>query len=435
MLPKNTKMTTSKRKTAPAILRIILTMALIPGFALTVKAASPTIRQLEAAVDHNHCTTRQFQHMSFRHEGVWFVFYSDGRNFRYQTSANGGQSWRPATNPVAPAPNGSTSFDVLKVGEEVFISHVHYPLGRYDPKAAYARDPKRRGEYRAEGRVKRGQIEGRNIRWREDVNPGFTPDYGNLVRDSAGDFWIFTRDSGLGVVYRSRDADDISRWSPKAVCLPVQGRHAMDAAALDEGRIFVATVLTTSGRLYGNLFDGTDWSDDPVLLAESMTTVAGDDRRVAMKFDEAAQKLHVIYVDAGNHLRHRLLRAPYQPGDWSPGLERPGRKLADKVFTCALSTDSSQPPPGLVETYGLEKRAGRDQRERTGEIHVQRFDGRDKLGAPLLVSQPRTELNWYPNVNSDARDGLCVMYSRSTKPARPQKPLAVMVSVVPRVPW
>ena len=398
-------------------------------------AGQPVIRQLESSVDHNHCTTRQFQHMSFRHEGVWFVFYSDGQDFRYQTSADGGQSWRRGGAPVASAPNGSTSFDVLKVVDEVFVSHVHYPLGRYDPRAPYARDPKRRGEYRSEGRVKRGRIEGRTIRWLEDVDPGFVPDYCNLVRDSNGFFWVFTRDSGLGVVHRSRDAGEIAHWKPKAVCLPVEGRHAMDAAALDDGRLYVASVLTTGGRLVGGLYDGANWAKDPSLLSDGMTEVAGDDRRVALEFDEGNRRLHMIYVDLGNKLRHRSLRAPYRESDWSPGLGRPGRSLEECVFTCALSKDSSQPSRGFVVTYGLEKHVGRDRRERTGEIHVRRFDGLNLGKAPILVSQPGTRYNWYPNVNGDARAGLCVLYSRSADEARLQKPLAVMVSVVEPVPW
>ena len=33
-----------------------------------------TIRKIDGLIDHNHCTTRQFQHMTFHHEGVWFGF-------------------------------------------------------------------------------------------------------------------------------------------------------------------------------------------------------------------------------------------------------------------------------------------------------------------------------------------------------------------------
>ncbi|MFC1604413.1 hypothetical protein ACFL5F_05230 [Planctomycetota bacterium] len=66
------------------------------------------IREIESSVDHNHCTTRQFQHKTFFHDGVWFVFYSDGRDFWYQTSVDWGRTWRRAENlwtrrPMAPA--------------------------------------------------------------------------------------------------------------------------------------------------------------------------------------------------------------------------------------------------------------------------------------------------------------------------------------------
>lgn len=395
----------------------------------TGATAESVIREIESAVDHNHCTTRQFQHMSFHHEGVWFVFYSDGKDFRYQTSADGGKSWQRPEQSVDQAPNGSTSFDVLKIGDHVSVSHAVYPLGRYDVNAPYAKDPKRRSEYRHEGRIKRGRIEGHTIRWLADVNPGFTPDYSNLVQDSAGFYWTFSRESGEGIAYRSRKPDDITEWLAKTVCVPVQGRHAMDAAALDGGQLYVVSLLTTDGRLYGNLFNGERWGDKPILITDGVTTVAGDDRRLAIEFDPTSRRLHLIYVDAANTLRYRCLRPPYRPQGWQTGLSQAGQKLAAGVFTCALSVDSSQSPYGLVITYGLEKHAGRDERERIGELYARRFDGNRWQGEPMLVSQPGTIHNWYPNVNRDARHGLCVMYSRSVDKTRLQKPLAIMVSV------
>jgi len=392
-------------------------------------AAEPVICEIESAVDHNHCTTRQFQHMSFHHDGVWFVFYSDGKDFQYQTSADGGKSWQRAEQPVDQAPNGSTSFDVLKIGDHVYVSHAFYPLGRYDVNAPYAKDPKRRSEYRHEGRIKKGRIEGRTIRWLEDVNPGFTPDYSNLVQDSAGFYWVFSRESGEGIAHRSRKPNDITKWLPKTVSMPIQGRHAMDAAALDAGQLYVVSLLTTDGKLYGNLFDGERWGDKPIHIAGDVTTVAGDDRRLAIEFDPTNRRLHLAYVDAANILRYRCLRSPYRAQDWQPGLSQAGQKLAAGVFTCALSVDSSRSPYGLVITYGLQKHTGRDKRERTGELYARRFDGNRWQGEPMLVSQPGTIHNWYPNVNRDARHGLCVMYSRSVDNTRLGKPLAIMMSV------
>jgi len=405
------------------------------------------IREIEPAVDHNHCTTRQFQHKTCHHEGVWFVFYSDGRNFWYQTSGDSGKTWQRAETPVDQAPNGSTSFDVLKVDDTVYVSHAFYPLGRYDVNAPYAKDPARRGEYRHEGRIKKGRIEGQTIRWLEDVNPGFTPDYSNIVKsqvnplagspfapplgygqDTAGYFWVFTRES-QGVVYRSRQPNDITQWMPETVCIPVSGRHALDAAALEKGKLYAMSMLTTDGKIYGNLYDGQEWGREGILIADDVTTVAGDDRRLSLEFDLTQKRLHLIYVDANNILRYRYLNSPYRSEDWQPALSNPGLELATGVFTCALSVDASQTPYGLVITYGLEKHLGRDKRERTGELYARRFDGKEWQGKAILVSQPGTIHNWYPNVNQDVSDGLCVMYSRSVNKAYLGAPLAVMVSV------
>ena len=57
------------------------------------------------------------------------------------------------------------------------------------------------------------------------------------------------------------------------------------------------------------------------------------------------------------------------------------------------------------------------------------LDGKDWQGQPVLVSQPGTVHNWYPNVTRDVRNGLCVLYSRSVDRRDLGKPLAVMASV------
>jgi len=295
--------------------------------------------------------------------------------------------------------------------------------------APYARDPARQGEYTHEGRIKRGRIIGRHIRWSQDVDLGFTPDYSNLVRDSDGYLWVFTREDQQGTAHRSSKPNDIDRWEPESIFLPVKGRHALDAAALDDGKLYAASLLTTDGKLYGNLYDGEKWGDSPNLIADNLTTVAGDDRRLAIEFDPTQKRLHVIYVDAENRLRYRHLDPPYRRSDWQPTLSQSGLELASGIFTCALSVDSSSMPYGLVITYGLEKHVGKDKRQRTGELYARRFDGLEWRGEPILVSQPGTIHNWYPNVNQDVRAGLCVLYSRSKDREHLGVPLAVMVSV------
>ena len=94
-----------------------------------------------------------------------------------------------------------------------------------------------------------------------------------------------------------------------------------------------------------------------------------------------------------------------------------------------LSVDTTKTPYHLMITYGLERHVGKDKRERMGELYVRRFDRNEWQGKPVLISQPGTIHNWYPNVNQDVRNGLAVMYSRSLDKADLGKALAVMVSV------
>ncbi|MCP4262559.1 MAG: hypothetical protein GY774_34415 [Planctomycetes bacterium] len=318
---------------------------------------------------------------------------------------------------------------MLKIGDIVYISHAFYPLGRYDVTATYARDPARRSEYRHEGRIKKGRIEGRSIRWLSDVNPGFTPDYSNIVQDTAGYFWVFTRENQQGVAHRSRKPNNIEQWLSEIVCMPIRGRHAMDAAALDDGKLYVISMLTSDGQLYGNLYDGRQWGHAAALISDSVTDVAGDDRRISIEFDPTCKRLHLIYVDCNNKLRYRCLDSPYRVEDWQPSFSRPGRQIATDVFTCALSVDTVQTPYSLMITYGHQKHVGRDKRERTGSLYARRFDGKQWKAETILLSQPESIHNWYPSVNRDVSNGLCVMYSRSVDQAHLGKPLAVMVSV------
>ena len=80
-------------------------------------------------------------------------------------------------------------------------------------------------------------------------------------------------------------------------------------------------------------------------------------------------------------------------------------------------------------TYGLEKHVGKDKRERLGALYARRFDGKEWEGEAILISQPGTIHNWYPNVNQQVSDGLCVMYSRSVDKTSLGAPLAVMLSI------
>lgn len=65
-----------------------------------------------------------------------------------------------------------------------------------------------------------------------------------------------------------------------------------------------------------------------------------------------------------------------------------------------------------------------------GKLFARRFDGEQWQAEPILVSQPDTIHNWFPNVNQDVRSGICVLYSRSIDQANLGIPLAVMVSVL-----
>ena len=139
-----------------------------------------------------------------------------------------------------------------------------------------------------------------------------------------------------------------------------------------------------------------------------MSTWAGTDRRMCAAFDAEAKVIHLAYVDAAGGLWYRRATSPYGAKGWS----EPVRLQPFKTFTTVLSLDTSQDPAHVYILFGktlFENRG--DLRSTYGELHLQRFDGRT-WSDPVLVSEPGTKENWYPNMNVDVRHGIGILYLR-----------------------
>jgi len=167
------------------------------------------------------------------------------------------------------------------------------------------------------------------------------------------------------------------------------------------------------GRLYGNLFDGEKWSAQETELATGMSTWAGTDRRMCAVFDQSAKVIYLAYVDGEGNLWYRYARTPYSANDWSEPVQ-----LQDfKTFTVLLSLDTSYQPAHVYALFGKTLFEGKDLRNTYGELYLQRFDGKS-WSEPVLVSEPDTEDNWYPNMNADFRDGIGILYLKGAQRTR-----------------
>ena len=78
-----------------------------------------------------------------------------------------------------------------------------------------------------------------------------------------------------------------------------------------------------------------------------------------------------------------------------------------------LSLDTSHTPAHVYLLFGRTKYQGRDRRNTYGELHLQRFDGK-AWSKPVLVSEPDTKDNWYPNMNADVRFGIGILYLKGS---------------------
>jgi hypothetical protein len=295
--------------------------------------------------------------------------------------------------------------------------------------------------------VCQGTLARKTIRWgrptKLETNVSYYPD---LKQDTAGHFTMTGRHpmrdeqneiAGTEILWkRTKRPGDLSAWGPDVRCIhhtgdaPVGdwwrkiGSTVHENLVLEDGKSYVIGMMTVGGvgKLYGNLFDGKAWGGQDVELASGMCTWAGTDRRMCAVFDSAARVIHLAYVNGIGRLFYRTARPPYGPADWSEPVQ-----LQAKTFTAVLSLDTSHTPAHVYLLFGRTRHQGRDRRNTYGELYLQRFDGR-KWGEPVLVSEPGTKDNWYPNMNEDVRRGIGVLYLKGSGQTREgeKPPLDIM---------
>lgn len=210
---------------------------------------------------------------------------------------------------------------------------------------------------------------------------------------------------------RSTYPDRIDEWEPPFQCINhvsnSRGSVAHENIPLEQGQSYVIGKISVDGegKLYGNLFDGNQWQGKDVELASGMSTVYGDDRRMSAEYDPNGGKIHLAYVDGKDRLWYRTGVYPFDSENWS----KPVLLKKFPVFTVVLSLDQSTNPSTMWLVYGKTIFKHEDVRWESGELYLERFDG-STLSDPLLVSEPGTEYNWYPNMNEDVSKNIGIMY-------------------------
>jgi len=98
-----------------------------------------------------------------------------------------------------------------------------------------------------------------------------------------------------------------------------------------------------------------------------------------------------------------------------------------KTSTVVLSLDTSS-KPAQVYLFGKTIREGKDKRKTYGELYIQHLSA-GTWSEPVLVSEPRTVENWYPNMNQGLRYGIGILYlkgSGASANADDKPPLDIM---------
>jgi len=348
-----------------------------------------------------HTTTRGTIRLVFVHRGRWLVFHGGPNMYHFSPD---GVHW------TAGRIHQFDSRSYLIRGDKIY-SFAHVDT---DP------DPTRRKMVAA---AFCGTIRGDRIEW---GRPHFLPHltigyYVDLQQDSTGRFTATGRVpqfdksrklTGITIGWaRTVRPNDITEWQPQQRVIhhisDMKSSEVHENIPLEDGKSYVIAMLSVNGqgRLYGNLFDGRKWGAQDVLLAENMSTVRGTDKRMSAVWDPKAKVIHLAYVDHDNRLWYRTCKSPYRPEDWS----KPVRLKPFKVFTCVLSIDTTKSPAHIWLLYGKTLFEHPDPRWQTGELYITGLDGKS-WSEPVLVSEPGTRYNWYPNMNEDASEGIGVLY-------------------------
>ncbi len=376
-----------------------------------------TRSQVATTMGGYHSTTRGTTRLVFPHRGRWLVFRGDPNTYHFSQDA---KTWT-----ATEAPQASRSHLIL--GDTI---HTFYTV-LVEPAPKWVFD----------NFVCKGRIEGSTIRWDKPVKLDTRLSYyNNLKLDPTGHFTMTGRAVmkdesgqivGTEVLWkRTKRPGDFLDWGPDVRCVRHQGDAPIgdwwrkigstvhENIALEDGKSYVFGMITVdgAGKLYGNLFDGEKWFKEDTELADGMCTWAGTDRRMCAVFDRSAKILHLAYVNGAGRLFYRSAGPPYGPEDWSEPAE-----LHSKTFTVVLSLDGSRSPAHVYLLFGKTLYQGRDRRNTYGELHLQRFDGRS-WSEPVLVSEPGTKDNWYPNMNEDLRCGIGVLYLKGSAQTREGDP-------------
>lgn len=383
----------------------------------------------------DHSTTRQFQRKVFFVQGRWHVFYSNGQDALYRSSVDG-KAWSSEDSVLDRGVPFSSGADVIFDNNKVY----YFTSLDDDP----APDKRVNMLY-----VREGWISGDGIKWGEryrvfkSVDPDERIIYSSVSMDADGYIWVasrrVTRDETLHevIVSRSVRPKDIKSWIPRMKGIKNTDVQSMapQILGLGGGNAYVVAKGTKKGKVFGNLYNGRQWSENDSLIGLS-SNVAGDDKRMSMVFEPTSDsqqgKIHLVYIDNNNHLRYRKLSFPYGENNWEPSFDRPGELIVKdagghpiETYTCILAIDRSSQPAKLYLLYGKIKYRGRDPRLITGELRLIRYLNGSWSRKSLLMSEEDTKYNWYPNMIESGEKKIGVLYMKGI-----EKPYRIMFSSI-----
>lgn len=369
-----------------------------------------SIAGIDTSTD-DHVTTRQFQRKVFYINGRWFVFYSNGSDAYYASSADG-LIWSMGV--IQSGLPHSSSIDVINT-EINTVNYFYFFYSSSSNSILNAREDVINNQAITLGTP-------------YSIYPDTETDelifYSSASLDPDNFFWIASRHKLASeeyydvIVSRSNNPLDIMNWTPKGVALNNTDTLSMapQIIGLGGGKAYLAAKATAKGLILGRLYDGQQWSGTDSVLGLS-SKVAGDDRRMSMIFESGTGDLHLVYIDNNSHLRYRVLSPPYGENNWQPPLEQPGNLVvkdsqgqALETYTCVLAMDESVVPANIYLLYGGTKYKGSSPAALAGELRLLRYANAKWSSRSLLMSEEGKIYNRYPSLIKSADQKIGVLY-------------------------
>jgi hypothetical protein len=205
---------------------------------------------------------------------------------------------------------------------------------------------------------------------------------------------------GATMSQKPSEVESAEYWFLPRRLISIRGKPkeavGVQVCGLDDGRSFYLTVH--SDHLGGILYEPDGGFEEEYKIAQVAHGSRGTTAH--MVFDPGSRRLHLVYVDAGGDVRHRVLYHPYRPNNWVPKIDAgmKGELIVGGVEDFALGIDRSENPASLTLIY-----------VKDGGVWRRDYDGVSWLDDEIRIRGASEKIEMV-TINEDISEGASLLY-------------------------